>query len=162
MSATSAHAWLFALACLVLPAQASAACYQLFDKDNKLVLRSTTPPVDTSRSYSEEVERRFPGHFLVVGGDGPCPEVDEFRRAVKLPEPLNRGPVRVGPDATPRPTVASGSPYRPPSSTRAGIGSVGAVDPACGDDVGVKSYTRKDGTVVRAHKRGCPGSGSKR
>jgi len=85
---------------LSVPLLAFAACYQLFDQKNTLVLQSSAPPVDTSKSLRDEVHRLYPGHFLVVGPDGACPEIDELRRAertVKLPaESLNRGPIQIG------------------------------------------------------------------
>ncbi len=103
---------------------ASAACYQLFDQKNKLVLQSSSAPVDTSKSLRDEVDRLFPGHFLIVGADGPCPEVDELSRsqnAVKLPaESLNRGPIQIASESTPArtaPHTPLGSTYRPSPPT---------------------------------------------
>ena len=95
---------LVALFCLAWSIPAGAACYQLFDKKDRLVLQSTSAPVDLSQSISDEVGRRYPGHYLVVGGSGPCPEVDELNKVEsKLPaESLNRGPIRLSGDAAAR------------------------------------------------------------
>jgi len=113
---------LVAVACMVVPVFASAACYQLFDKQDRLVLQSTTSPVDLSKSISEEVGRLYPGHYLIMDGDGPCPDVDELNRAqrtVKLPaESLNRGPIQIAaespgsdaPQAQPRASCVESGP----------------------------------------------------
>jgi len=95
------RAGLVVLVCLAWPALASAACYQLFDKKDRLVLQSTASPVDLSKSITEEVGRLYPGHYLIMGGDGLCQEVDERSRVeVKLPAAsLDRGPVRIAPDS---------------------------------------------------------------
>ena len=111
-----------AMLTLSVPSLASAACYQLFDQKDKLVLQSSTAPVDTSKPLSEEVNRMFPGHYLIVGGAGPCPEVDELHREqniVRLPaESLNRGPIQIASESSPTVTrTLSGSASRPPPPT---------------------------------------------
>jgi hypothetical protein len=86
---------------LAWPALASADCYQLFDRDNRLVLQSSRAPVDLSRpSMSEEVARVYPGHVLIVASQEPCDEIDELsKQVVKLPaRSLDRGPVRIASD----------------------------------------------------------------
>jgi len=118
MSAIRTCTRLVAVAWMALPLLASAACYQLFDQKNKLVLQSSTAPVDTSKPYSEEVARLYPGHSLIIGPSGPCREIDEVNRgSVKLPaQPLDRGPVRLSGDpAATQQRMTSPSPSPSPS-----------------------------------------------
>lgn len=130
---------LFALALpamlgLSVPSLASAACYQLFDQKNKLVLQSSTAPVDTSKSLRDEVARLYPGHVLIMAAQEPCDEIDELSRQVTtLPaKSLDRGPVRIAPDynslgagrSSEASTVGpSGSPPRTGSSASANSSS---------------------------------------
>lgn len=150
------------LACVAISLPAVAACYQLFDKKDRLVLQSTTPPVDLSKPLSDEVGRLYPGHYLIMGGGGPCVELDELNRAVvKLPaESLNRGPIRIAPESDELPYVPPPATYSGAPATLGAGGSSYRSPP--GTDVRVRSYTRGDGTIVRAHTRARPGSGSKR
>ena len=92
--------WALLLAFSAVPLVCEAACYQLFDKKDRLVLQSTRSPVDLSKSISEEVALRYPGHTFVAGASGACPEVDELNRStVQLPaEPLKRGPIQLSGD----------------------------------------------------------------
>ncbi len=102
MHTIRARSWsVVTLACLAFPTLASATCYQLFDKKNRLVLQSSTAPVDTSRSLRDEVDRLYPGHFLIMSAQAPCVEIDELSRQVTaLPTtPLDRGPIRIAPES---------------------------------------------------------------
>jgi hypothetical protein len=161
-------ACLLALAGLALPVVASAACYQLFDKKDRLVLQSTSPPVDLSRPTSDEVGRLYPGHYLIMGGSGPCPEVDELNRDNRTFKPPAEVLIR---ESVVAPSDYGDRPYTLPS--RLGVGGYlgpgsysgsggGSYRSPPGTDVRVRSYTRDDGTVVRSHTRARPGSGSKR
>jgi hypothetical protein len=148
---------LLALACVVAPLTASAACYQLFDSKNRLVLQSTTAPVDTSKPYSDEVARLYPGHALIVADLSPCDVIDEVQGGAAS------RPFKPTPDMLIRDTVVIPSGYEDrlytlPSRAGAGTGSYRSPP---GTDVRVRAHTRKDGTYVPAHTRGRPGSKSK-
>jgi len=136
---------LIVAACMMGPMVASGACYQLFDKGNRLVLQSTTPPVDLSKPISEEVLRLYPGHALIIGPDGVCAELDELNSAsktLKLPAGnLDRGPVQLlaGSEALPsRSSTTSPSAPRPTWSSRP---QSGALPPLAGRNSGSSSTT---------------------
>lgn len=80
-------ALLLASQALTFQAAALAAgnCYTVYDTSNRAVYQSTEPPIDMSRSISEGMARRFPGHYLVMAPDnGACQEIaDESRFAAR-------------------------------------------------------------------------------
>jgi hypothetical protein len=60
-----------------LPHAANAAgCFTIYDAENVVTYRSTTAPVDMSRSISDQMAVRFPGQFLVWSKSASsCPEL---------------------------------------------------------------------------------------
>ncbi len=151
---------LAAVAVAIAPCPALASCYQLSDGKNELVLQSSTPPIDLSRSISEELGSKFPEYHFVSSNQNQCQEIDEIRRRAnvsKLPDkPLNRGPIVVG--AEQQDTYASNSLPRAFSSSAPSRfpTSAGRTPPVAGTDIHVRAHTRKDGTHVPAHTRSRP------
>lgn len=159
---------LVTLACIALSLPASAKCYQLFDKKDRLVLQSTSSPVDLSKPISDEVRRLYPGHYLIMAELSPCPELDEVGRDdrpfMPTADALIRESIAIPSDSDDRPYTL---PSRPGVGSYLGPGSYsssggGSYRSPPGTDVRVRSYTRDDGTVVRSYTRARPGSGSKR
>ena len=63
-------------ASLAIPsAHSLASCFSLYDAKNQLVRQTSEPLVDLSRPIGQQVEARFPGHFLVVQPTSDCPEI---------------------------------------------------------------------------------------
>ena len=62
-----------ALLCAVGLASFNAmACYTVYDRDNRIVYNSQTPPVDMSRPLRETVPVAFPGGTMVFGAGTDC------------------------------------------------------------------------------------------
>jgi hypothetical protein len=147
----------FAIACSIIASSARAQCYSLFDEKNVLVLQSQHSPVDLAKSLSEEVERIFPKHYLLISELSPCVEVDELtarKWPIKLPaEPMNRGPIVLhsATDESLSPYLNSGGSNGRSSARHSTRSSSASTSP--GTDVYVNSYRRSDGTYVRAHTR---------
>jgi hypothetical protein len=134
--------------------QASTQCFSLFDPKNKLVYQSTDSLVDLSRSISEQVAAKYPGHHLVITPASYCPEVDERPSTRALAKPMDgaarttyESPLLDLADDT---TSSDGS--SPAASAR------GNQEP--GKDVRVRTYRRGNGTVVQSHTRAAPGKGA--
>lgn len=53
----------------LLSLQAAAACYTVFDKQDRIIYRDTATPVDLSGSIVDAVRARFPGAYLVISGE---------------------------------------------------------------------------------------------
>lgn len=152
---------LLAALVLAIPTQARADCFSLYDAKNKLVYRSPMAPVDTSRPLSEETQRLYPGHFLIVEQGEQCVQ----EGALPASASAARAVSRVGTTAEPSFWLKSEMPpavslddrdeadvlHFPPTS--AGRRS------SAGTDVRVRSYVKKDGTFVRSHTRAAPGRG---
>lgn len=142
--------------CSAFPALCSAACYQLFDAKNKLVLQSSRSPVDLSRpSMSAEVARVYRGHVLVVAAQEPCDEIEPPGEVVKLPaQPLDRGPVRLSGNPVPakQRTIAPTKPvpmFRNCKEARAaGAAPIRAGEPGFG------AHLDKDGDGVACEPSG--------
>jgi len=94
----------------VLPAQ--AACYTVY-QSNRIVYRSTTPPVDLSRPYSETLPARFGSGASVieVNDETGCSQV--VLAGGTPPEGISRGGSagsgKTGGAAKPRPSDAPAS-----------------------------------------------------
>jgi hypothetical protein len=159
MSTTAAR-WLAGLAVLVATQAHCGSCFMLYAPSGKMVLQTQEPIIDLSRSISEETARKFPGHQVIVAPAHYCPEIDL--------RPPAQGPAKLeGNGRTPSdsPALALAQP----------IGSDGGLLPStepyasgygsrhqAGRDVRVRTYERRDGTVVRGHTRAAPGRGSRR
>lgn len=144
--------------------EVGAACYQLFDEKDKLVIQSADAPVSLSGSLSDNVSASYPRHYLIASTLSPCPEFDDSVRQatiVNLPsEAWNRGPIAVDPER-----VYDGYYFaRSPGATRpvAGAPSGFANARRAGSEIHVRGYTRKDGSHVPAHTRARPSFGSSR
>jgi len=48
------------------------ACYTVYDRSDRVVYQSQTPPVDMSRPLHETLPARFPGGHMVFNAGGPC------------------------------------------------------------------------------------------
>jgi hypothetical protein len=67
---------LLPLGVLLLPSLASANCYSVYDKQNRLAFQSTVAPIDLSARISDSMRARFPGgFFIMIPDDSDCREV---------------------------------------------------------------------------------------
>lgn len=66
---------------LALAAGPALACYTVYDSNNRVLFRSSEPPVDMSRPLHETVPQRFPGGQLVFDTQTRCEEVSIGRWA---------------------------------------------------------------------------------
>jgi hypothetical protein len=143
--------------CAATAGLANAQCYSLYDVKNILVLQTQRAPVNLANDLSEEVQRAFPGHNLIVTDNTPCTEVDELtaRNApIKLPaQPLNRGPIALNAGGESSFGPYGGSDSSNAHSASRGAGRSSSSRTRAGADIHVKSYTRSDGTDVLAHTR---------
>jgi len=53
----------------LLPLQASAACFTVFDKQHRIIYRDTVPPIDLTGPVSEALNAKFPGGHLVISSE---------------------------------------------------------------------------------------------
>jgi hypothetical protein len=64
---------LFVSISLLIPTAAVATCYTVYDASDKVIYRSTTSPVSLSGRVSDSVQQRYPGGFMTMTADYPCP-----------------------------------------------------------------------------------------
>ena len=61
---------------LLAPFAASASCFFVYGAQNRLLYRSTVPPVDLSKPISEGVRARFSsGHLVMIPDESACPDL---------------------------------------------------------------------------------------
>jgi len=61
---------------LLVPFAASASCFFVYGAQNRLLYRSTVPPVDLSKPISEGVRARFSsGHLVMIPDESDCPDL---------------------------------------------------------------------------------------
>jgi hypothetical protein len=138
-----------------------AYCYSIFDSKNNLVHQSVEAPIDMSKPVSEGMAAAYPGHHLVVTETSYCPYINSLAGASAVPmqsgttlsesSPLFRKAHAAA--------LTGGEAYTSPYLGSPSYNSGGAYSSrgAAGTDVNVRSYTRSDGTSVRAHTRSAPG-----
>lgn len=141
-------------------APVQAACFTIYDEKNTIVYQSTDPPVDLSQQISAAMARRYPRQFLVMAesNDG----------CVAIGSPAK--PVQVGADAAG--AVMDSPLFRNAESSISALGYSGSASYGASwaypfsrgghipsTDVSVRSYQRRDGTVVQSHTRSAPGRG---
>lgn len=57
---------------LGLAAAPALACYTVYDRSDRVVYQSQTPPVDMSRPLHETLQARFPGGHMIFSAGGEC------------------------------------------------------------------------------------------
>ncbi|HZY19539.1 MAG TPA: hypothetical protein VFE82_13770 [Ramlibacter sp.] len=78
---------------LVAAGQA-AACYTVYDRNNKIVYNAQKPPVDMSRPLSETLPARFPGgHLVFDNGSSDCPADNQPRSQLQTAVDAGRSPL---------------------------------------------------------------------
>lgn len=130
----------------LLMQSASANCYMVYDRDDRLAFRSISTPVNLSQPLREQVQRQWPGGALIIAADSDACSAIDVRAQAQTAGSLagvsaildNIGERGAG------------------ESMSGGVGS-GFTYP--GKDVVVRAYTRKDGTQVQVYTRSAPGSG---
>jgi hypothetical protein len=144
---------LCALSASAISMHTSAMCYTILDAKGAIVLRSSVPPIDLSKTTSDAMQEKFPGKSLIVTDDSPsCTDIDllsprsplQHAKAADLLEvpEFGRSAEQISNDGVSN-SVPSGSKR------------------TAGTDVNVRGYYRKDGTYVAAHTRAAPGRGKK-
>jgi hypothetical protein len=144
---------LCALFVSAIAAHTNAACYSILDPKGAIVLRTSVPPIDLSKTTSEAMREKYPGKSLVVTDDSPsCTDIDLL--SARLPLQHAR--------ATDLLDVPEFGRYSEQTSNDSAANYVsGGSKRTAGADVTVRSYYRKDGTYVAAHTRAAPGRGKK-
>jgi len=56
-------------------ASQALACYTVYDRSDRIVYQSQTPPVDMSRPLHETLQARFPGGHMIFEAAGDCPVI---------------------------------------------------------------------------------------
>lgn len=84
-------AFLFAL--MLSSVNAMAACYTVYDADNRIVYNSQIAPVDMTRPLRETVPLAFPGGTMIFGSGTDCPrdppsQISLLPAAPSKPSPL--------------------------------------------------------------------------
>jgi hypothetical protein len=61
----------------VLPPHASASCFTVYDRANRIVYRDVLTPIDLSGPITEAMRAWFPGGHLVISGEARgCTPID--------------------------------------------------------------------------------------
>lgn len=159
------------LLALVLPTCATAACYTVYDKNDRVLFQDSAAPVDLSRPISEQVRATWPDGNMVMAPDSPqCVAIDGRRdRGTVFPDNLAAS---VQPDGKRRATAAK--PYSTALVSASNVADVlsgledsgvahasqaGNSGGRAGGSVYVHGYYRANGTFVAAHWRAAPGTG---
>ena len=125
---------------------ASANCYIVYDRDDRVVFRSSSTPVNLSQPIREQVQRQWPGGALIIAADSDsCSAIDARAQAQSVGSRF--GVLDILENIAERGGAES-------MSAGGGSGSSYA-----GKDVNVRAYTRRDGTQVQAYTRAAAGSG---
>lgn len=158
-------------AAVVLMASANAAtCYTLLAPNGSVARQSTQSPVDMSRSISDEVARRFPGHHLVFGPANSCQEIgpEHVERTVAVGgvSSSSRSQASTELFSGYQASVMGGDELMSSGAPSAGGSAIGGSfsggsyassgSRSPGTDVRVRGQTRRDGTYVRPHTRSAP------
>jgi len=161
---------------LCLPIDASAlTCFKVYDARGRLVFRAPTPPVDMSGDLAKEIRARWPGGNMVSMEAPSCDPLDDLSTsaagissaisssATQAPSTAftrteHQSPVVALPHADPA-SILNAQEVLPSSATNTSTNHSYSSSHTPGTDVHVRSYTRKDGTVVRSHSRAAPGRG---
>ena len=131
----------------LLMQSASANCYMVYDREDRLAFRSMSTPVNLSQPLREQVQRQWPGGALIIAADSDaCSTVDVRAQAQSLGSAGSLG------------NRLENMSERSVGESMASWGGSGKT--YSGNDVNVRAYTTKDGTQVRAYTRSAPGSGS--
>jgi hypothetical protein len=80
------------IAALGLASVNAMACYTVYDRANRIVYNSQTPPVDMSRPISETVPTVFPGGTMIFDLSSDCPR-NPPARVVANPAPDRPSPL---------------------------------------------------------------------
>jgi hypothetical protein len=144
---------LCALSAGAISIHASAMCYTILDAKGAVVLRSSVPPIDLSKTTSDAMQEKFPGKSLIVTGDSPsCTDIDLLSPRLPLQHAKAADLLDVPEFGRPtEQTSFDGTSNSVPSGSKR----------TAGTDVNVRGYYRKDGTYVPAHTRAAPGRGKK-
>jgi hypothetical protein len=128
-----------------LPLAASANCYSIYSPRNVLVYQSTLNPVDLSRTLTEALRARFPGHHLVMDPDASsCSEVgagSQAGRSERNASGRSRGTEQILESS---PVTRDGRSPMDPSTMI--------------DETEYLSTTPTSGTAPRRTRRGAPGA----
>ena len=125
---------------------ASASCYMVYDRSDRLVFRSFSTPVDLSQPIRNQVQRIWPGGGLIIAPDAAaCTEVDA------------RLQIRQGGTSANAQDIAANLSVRGVEANAYATESMSR--PEAGEDVNVRSYTKQNGTMAPAYTR--PASGSR-
>jgi hypothetical protein len=139
----------------------ASSCYTLVDQKNAIVFQSTKSPIDLSRKISDEINAKFPGEYLIITDGESCQDINR---------PTSKDS---GKNSIQMTTVESSklfTQYETPnidtknylsadySILRQGKQQYGSSH-SPGTDIYVKSYTKSDGTNVKAYTRAASGRG---
>ena len=129
----------------LLMQSASANCYMVYDREDRLAFRSISTPVNLSQPIREQVQRQWPGGSLIIAGDSDaCSSIDVRAQAQSLGSLAGaRDVVENIPSSGAGKTMPTGS---------------GSRMSYAGKDLNVRPYTKKDGTQVQTSTRSAPGS----
>jgi hypothetical protein len=131
----------------------SAMCYTILDAKGAIVLRSSAPPIDLSKTTSDAMQEKFPGKSLIVTGDSPnCTDIDLLSARLPLQHAKAADVLEV---------PEFGRSAEQTSNDSASYGVPNGSKRTAGTDVNVRGYYRKDGTYVTSHTRAAPGRGKK-
>ena len=137
---------LIALLIVLLMQSASANCYMVYDREDRLAFRSISTPVNLSQPIREQVQRQWPGGALIIAVDSDaCSAIDVRAQAQSVG---SRFGVR---------DILENIAERGGAESMSAVG--GSRSSYAGKDVNVRAYTRRDGTQVQAYTRAAAGSG---
>lgn len=151
-----------AIIAVLLAAQApcaAAPCYTLFDAKNTIAFQSASPPVDLSKPISAEIERAFPGLFLVMSNVGACLEIDCDARPPVL---AGSSPESSSPALALAPELHSIESYALSGVRTEVTGRHHGHGRRPGVDVTVRGHYLADGSYVHRHRRAAPGRWERR
>lgn len=58
-----------ALLVALAPLHAAAACFTVFDNQNRIIYRDTVSPIDLTGPVTDALRAKFPGGHLVISGE---------------------------------------------------------------------------------------------
>ncbi len=138
----------------------ASSCYTLVDQKNAVVFQSTKSPIDLSRKISDEIKVKFPGQHLIITGSEDCPDINKLTSKDSGKNNFESNSA----DLSNLFSQYESTSFDSSSNQSANYsilrsnsqGSSSSYRP--GTDVYVKSYSKSNGTVVKAHTRAASGS----
>jgi hypothetical protein len=133
----------------------ATSCYTLVDQKNAVVYQSTKSPIDLSRKISDEIDIKFPGDHLIITSGEDCHDINKriSKDAGKNTVESNRVDLS---NLFSRYEVTSSESSSNQSANysilRRNSQNYGSSHTP-GTDVYVKSYSKSDGSIVKAHTR---------